>query len=151
MKKNQRPAFVILCVSLVAFAIGKMVKNEAGRSGADRDLLSFLVCEGCGTITAAGPDFVAENYAAGTVRMVGVETRFACPSCGAKDGRLETLEFTATHIRCSKCGAVLCENGRQAMKLFEHGGMRMGEDKQLEFKCNDCGEFAGRMVSHNDP
>lgn len=143
---NKNVVAIVLIVVAVIAVIVRLMGGGTDRTGLDTELASILVCEGCGTLSEVGPDFIAENYTAGTVRMVGVETRFACPSCSKKDGRLDSMEFVSTHVKCTECGEVICKDAKQAMKLYQNGGMQMGEDKQIDYMCKKCGEFHGEMM-----
>lgn len=140
----------IVAAVLVIFMIAR-IRGGSGAGVTEREASRLLVCESCGTVSLLEPEFVRERYEAGEVRATGGEPRFKCPSCDELAARVEIMDFTTSVVRCEECGKDLIENEADAAKAVEAGDVQIGKDKQLQFRCSDCGEFHGRMVSREAP
>jgi predicted RNA-binding Zn-ribbon protein involved in translation (DUF1610 family) len=151
MKGSLRILAVVAFVVLVVLVIARMRGGESDDLLGPREHVPLLVCEGCGLVTALPEDFVRQRYEAGEVRPTGTTPRFKCPSCEELAVRVEILDFLTTVVRCEQCGEDLIGNEHAALVAVDAGDVQVGENKQLLFRCSDCGDFHGRIVSRETP
>jgi hypothetical protein len=142
-------AFVLLIV--LVFARLRGGGDDDG--GTERAASRYLVCEACGVISIleTDSDFVRQRYEAGEVRAAGADPRFKCPSCEEIAVRIEILDFQTGVVRCEQCGKDLIASEHAAAVAVEAGDVKLGKDKRLQYRCADCGDFHGRMVSRDAP